>query len=427
MSYYVAPPLSPYLSNWLPMSRKWHFIFGGFLHNHLAHNFVVMGCSGLDDAESNEKMKWWNDFYENKTESLTGTPLETAHPVTPDMPAITSESWKDHIRMDNYELYPAYLQYFDEQISSLGRETVIQQHVPYLLYGIAGSALHPIIHLGYALDAQHDGMTAEGLASLCCGFMSLSCAPMTENLWTENEDSKGIIDSAISFLSTAKNCNFYSIAKDAGKTTRYMEQPIGSFQRKVWAFDDPSLPLGAELNSICPIRMPIVNESITPSVKEATALAAAAYVASDCEFFTLHGLTSLHGLLATLPLLSPRHQRTAIILWLRATLATIVVVDCPGSEKLLGILQRWKESEETAPEPSETTPVEEAWWKDAITKALTSTDEHAPKAVYALWRWSVFNDMPEHSHVLFREAAVNQIRPVEGGGPEKLIWADRSE
>ena len=59
--------------------------------------------------------------------------------------------------------------------------------------------------------------------------------------------------------------------------------------------------------------------------------------------------------------------------------------------------------------------VDEDFWR--------GDDEHVSKAVYALWRWSQWREMPSHSIALFREAAANQIRPTPGGGPpHNNIW-----
>lgn len=63
------------------------------------------------------------------------------------------------------------------------------------------------------------------------------------------------------------------------------------------------------------------------------------------------------------------------------------------------------------------------FWANAVEKSLTSEDEHVSKAVYCLWRWTEWTDMPAHSKVLFRQAAKNQLRPVpDNGTPDKLVW-----
>ena len=55
--YYVRPVLSRPLHKWLSSSRQWDIVYGGFLHNHITHNWVVMGAIGLDDNEAESKMR----------------------------------------------------------------------------------------------------------------------------------------------------------------------------------------------------------------------------------------------------------------------------------------------------------------------------------------------------------------------------------
>eukprot|EP00602_Paraphysomonas_sp_CaronLab_P006736 CAMPEP_0185017952 /NCGR_PEP_ID=MMETSP1103-20130426/801_1 /TAXON_ID=36769 /ORGANISM="Paraphysomonas bandaiensis, Strain Caron Lab Isolate" /LENGTH=375 /DNA_ID=CAMNT_0027547575 /DNA_START=324 /DNA_END=1451 /DNA_ORIENTATION=+ len=372
-------------------------------------------------------MRWWRDVYSSHT--IGGAGLEPARDVDSSMHSITPSSWSKHIVFSDFTDYPAFLQYFDDQLRTGSIDDVVQRHVPELIHGLAGSALHPIIHLGLGMESEHKGMVAEGLACMCCACLSLPL-PSSPALWTEDSSSQGLIDSAVGFLSRAQEGSFHDRAKKASETPEYMAHNIGSFQRRLLAFTDSSYPMLGTLNDACPLRLPPVDQSMFPAVKEATALAAASFLASNCEFFVIHGLTSLHGLLVVMQYLPEDLQRDAIIHWWRAVAAVLVCQGIPNAEGLLDRLHRWQDAESAytltdTGTDSQAFPVpvnHEAWWQSALHEALKSTDEHVPKAVYALWRWSCWQNMPPHSLELFRDAAANIVRPTDGGGPEKHIW-----
>ena len=48
-SYYRAPEMSASLAGWLDRARQWHIEYGGYLSNHLPHNWVVMGAAHAPD------------------------------------------------------------------------------------------------------------------------------------------------------------------------------------------------------------------------------------------------------------------------------------------------------------------------------------------------------------------------------------------
>ena len=144
----TQPVFAPGLSSWLARNRAWDIEYGGFRTNHLSHNWVAMAAADAAD----EQMQWWLDLYCGDLEQPHARNV-TAHPeparrIEADWPSITPTTWADHLS-DSRELYPAYLEYFDREIAEHGRAEVIERHVPALLHGIAGAALHPVIHAGF--------------------------------------------------------------------------------------------------------------------------------------------------------------------------------------------------------------------------------------------------------------------------------------
>lgn len=136
MSHYTPPSfLTPCLHRWLNTTRKYDSHYGGFLFNHLAHNFVVIAASsgGLERSPEHleAKMKWWSDFYIPHHE-LEGA---LARDVDDSMPVITPQNWKTYLSFD-FANYPAYLAFFDQQLQlDVGDDAIsraIQEFAPTL-------------------------------------------------------------------------------------------------------------------------------------------------------------------------------------------------------------------------------------------------------------------------------------------------------
>ena len=156
-------------------------------------------------------------------------------------------------------------------------------------------------------------------------------------------------------------------------------------------------------------------------------MAAAAYLASNCEFFVIHGVTSLHSVLVTMEFLPLAAQVLLLRHWWRAAMATLVSTGLQGHAKLADMLNTWH-SQRIAGSDGCSAPVlsmeSDPWWINALEKAITSTDEHPAKAVYVLWRWSLFAGMPQCSidNDIFKAAAASQLRTNDKGGPEGNMY-----
>lgn len=295
-------------------------------------------------------------------------------------------------------------------------------------------------------------MVSEGLANMCTVFTPLA-APEPP-LWvlassSPSSESRGVIGTARAYLQEAVAANIYPEIVAQSKEPEYMARSIGNFQRKVVTFCDPSVGKFAEgLNMHFPMKfsddclassgsdgagaveaVPLLRE-----IREAQALIAAAYLASDGEFFVIHGVTSLHAVLTLMPHLTLAQQRDLLVHWLRAVLAVYVAVNFPGLPKLLELLDAW-ELREASASPSCTVgnssdsalrSDDTLLWSTRLSVSQLSTDEHVSKAVYVMWRWCQWEHVPPHSRDLFCQAADHQIRPVgdtgEVGAPHNHLW-----
>lgn len=72
--------------------------------------------------------------------------------------------------------YPDLLEFFKNEINQAPNyKEVVRKYLPTLAPGISGSAVHPIIHLGFGIDFEDSEVTiAEGLAYLTHSFLCLT-------------------------------------------------------------------------------------------------------------------------------------------------------------------------------------------------------------------------------------------------------------
>jgi len=345
--------------------------------------------------------------------------------------------------------YPSRLRFYDAEVQQRGMEGAVHAHLPRLMPGVSGAALHPLIHTGWAADVGSDTMLAEGLAYLDAAGTMLGTPehPGAPPNWAASPEGLPILEASLAFVTRARELGLPQQTADTAATPEYKRRGRGGFQHKVMTFADPALPHAAVLEACGPLQLPALEAPLTSAIVEATALAAAGLYASNNEFFVLHTLTSLHGVLALQPALSPQNRRELLAQWWRAAMAALVALQLPAADTLAVDLQQWQQERgeerrmQEAGQPEAlaqqrqaddaarrvdnlTSCDEEAQlWRAALDRALTSEDEHVPKAVYTLWRWSCFEGMPPSSRRLFRRAAMNQVRPVDGNLAESLWFS----
>ena len=336
-AYYVAPKVGASLRGRLARARQWDMEYGGYLSNHLTHNLVVLSAAGA----SEERLQWWEDLYTNRLDEKPAREagdLDLSRARRNDEIVITRDNWRDHFSTTRLDIL-AYRDFFDAQVAGHGIAATVAEYLPALLPGLAGAALHPLIHTGWGAEAGSPEMVAEGLAYMATAHQPLGtderhCPP--DPLWSPH--ASGPIDAALAFLADAKTRGLSLIAQNVSQTPAYLRLKRGGFQPRLIAFDDPDLPLAAALNDVGPVGLPDAGEPLIETIEEMTVLIAAALRGADNEFFVLHGLTSLHAILVLLPHLEPRDQRLALAHWWRAAMATLVAQDFPGLSETAEIL-----------------------------------------------------------------------------------------
>ena len=425
-SYYKAPEMSVSLAGWLDQARQWHIEYGGYLSNHLTHNWVVMGAAHAPD----ERFRWWHDLYMHKLEQSPARepgPLEPCRTCTPGE-AITEETWLTCIERER-EGFAGYRDFFDARISENGVSAVLRKYLPPLLPGLAGAALHPLIHTGWGMDANHEHMLADGLAYMATAFQPLATeAPHTPPTELWSPDGLTPIAATLAYLTKAREQGLSEISDEASKTEEYLSLERGYFQHRIITFDDSELPLGASLNEAGPLGLPALDEPLLPAIEECVVLLSAALRASKNEFFVLHGLTSLHAVLTLIPHLGAKDQRDAITHWWRAVMATLVSQDFPELERTVETVQGWVDGREAGQEqsPPQVDDEKRAWWRERLTSTLGSLDEHVPKAVYVFWRWSEWGVFGQDTVKLFEASAHDISQPHPGGEVDQHLWFSRA-
>lgn len=424
LAYYVQPDFPEGLQEWLAKGRNWDIEYGGYLSNHMTHNWIVLGAINASD----EQMQWWEDLYTNKLKDKPArepADLDPPRPYDRSGPSIFRGNWRKFIE-DGRTAYLPYRHFFDRWIGINGREEVVREFLPFLLPGLAGAALHPVIHAGWGLDAGSDEMVAEGLAYMATAFQPLAGHTSGFAHCHRGDAQAGPIAASVEILMKARSNGWAQISHEASQTDRYKAIKRGSFQHRIIAFNDPELPLYAGLNSVAPPFVPLDEGSLLGTIEECVALITAALKGSGGEFFVLHGLTSLHAILTLLPHLDPDARRDALIYWWRAAMATLIVQSMPGLDRTVELLEKWQKERATnvssMPKRGE---FDNAWWLAQLQKASPSHDEHLPKAIYVLWRWSAWRAFSDASERMMQQLAAKLVTDHPSGQLHENLWFSR--
>lgn len=423
-NYYKKPDYPAQLHRWLARGRQWDIEYKAYLSNHITHNWIALAVGGADE----QRLQWWEDEY---SEKLQQSPprgvdaLEPARDYSGNYTHITSANWRNNLQSTRIA-FPLYRDFFDEQLAELGLAATLNRYFPTLAEGLSGAAMHAVIHTGWAVDVESVDMAGEGLAYMATAFQPLGTRPPhkpPKPLWSTT--AKPPVKAALELLSADAVGELTRSAVTAGNSEAYEKLNRGGFQQRLISFDDPQLPLAEHLNGWGPLGLPDTDEELTAVVEEMAVFAAAALLASNNEFFMLHGLTSLHGVLAVLPHLEPADQRLCLAYWWRAAMAVTIAQDRPGLQKAASLVAQWQTDRAAEPGARLLTEEEQRWWQQARQATFDSNDEHVPKAVYTLWRWCDWGAFCPASQQLFKCAAENVIKPDSSGDLSENLWFNK--
>jgi hypothetical protein len=175
--------------------ERYHILFNdrGF-HNHTSHHIIALWALGAPA-----------DIVQKAFDSEKDSQRAIDHGVTPDVVPITHDNFFEHLGKHNY--YQNYLKFFESAISSIGQVQVVEKYILSAEYNTPqgemlnrylSSLIHPFIHVGYGLEFDLPGMTAEGLA-----LTAIQGANPAQDLYTSLAQSNQTDASGV--LSTARN------------------------------------------------------------------------------------------------------------------------------------------------------------------------------------------------------------------------------
>jgi len=425
MSFYSKPNYSDHLHEWLKRGRNWHIEYNDYLSNHITHNWIALDAAGA----SQEKMQWWQDTYThnatNETyQSAARKPemLEAPRDNPIDYTEITDANWLNNLQSIRIA-FPLYRDFFDKKIAKLGLSECLNLYYPALSEGMAGAALHAVIHTGWAVDVESADMAAEGLAYMASAFQPLATGAhhSKHQLWSP--DAPRIIKTLKQILTDESVAQLAEQADRLSKTDEYIKLNRGRFQQRLITFDNPEQPMAQFLNERVTLKLPDIGHDLTASIEALTVIAASTVYSSDNEFFILHGLTSLHAVLCVLPHLDENAQRDALGYWFRALVAVIISQGSPGVKEVITMLEQWdaRESKEKT-SGYQLNEEQKVWWLQILQSTTDSLDEHVPKTAYVLKRWAEWQAFSKASHDIFAKAACHIATPNKGGKLEDNLW-----
>ena len=416
------------MHTWLKRGRNWHIEYEEYLSNHITHNWITLDAAGV----SQDKMQWWEAVYINngvaKGSVSTSKELSMLEPPRPnalDYTAITEANWLNNLQTTRIA-FESYRDFFDAKIAELGLSACLKRYYPALSEGMAGAALHPVIHTGWAVDVESVNMAAEGLAYMATAFQSLATGANHSNYQLWSPDAPDIIEALKQILTDDRIPQLAKDANTLSKTEDYKKLNRGKFQQRLITFDSPNEPMAQFLNEMVTLKLPRIGKNLTASIEELTVIAAAAVYSSDNEFFIIHGLTSLHAVLCVLPHLDENAQRDALGYWFRALVAVIIIQGSPGVKDALTMLEQWDcDKNEEKAKGYQLADEQQEWWLQTLQSTTDSLDEHVPKTVYVLKRWAEWQVFSKASYDIYAKAALHIATPNESGGLEDNLWFSR--
>ena len=144
--------------------------WGGFLSNHLVHGQWALDALGEGVAPpaatrvaASRLREAFSRLYKTRLEPLPPSASRAVDIATPEELAA--------LRGRRHDFAPQR-EFFRREVSRRGIEATIAEHLPSLIRGIAGAAMHPIIHLSIGVLSKQDLVVAEGLAYLNHSYLA---------------------------------------------------------------------------------------------------------------------------------------------------------------------------------------------------------------------------------------------------------------
>ena len=357
--------------------KSFHIEFHGYLSNHAKHAVITLNGLGAPAGDIAA-------YVEQYARTTYGFGLEP--PKQSDI-KLTEANWRDFL--GKHEQFTSLCRFFEERVETLGLEQTINVYVPELLPGCVDALLHGTIHLGWALDSGHKGMTIEGLAYLA--FSYVSCYP--ERTLSRSKTLAADLTPLDSMQRIAAEWD-----RDRRALSSWVDGALNDPRLSVEAGFQPVLEhTGAQLHiaQVLAEGHPLIHstppwlesadqEEVWEQLYYAIMLL---YLSNPGDFVLLHLITSLHAVEQIAQHLPRDEQSRAIKCYWTAMLGVLFSLKAVPTKASLGDLHARYADSTDAPERA---CVHENW-KSSIERALQEREEHNPKLVYVLRKlWARF-------------------------------------
>lgn len=291
-------------------TEKFFIEYDGFLSNHLAHGIIALHRLGVPVPRIEKFIKW----YTPKLES-TNYDIADNRPV---------EELKGQ-RVAYYAILNHFKTLLENKYKNV--DDLIKNEYPQLSQGLAGSALHGTIHLGYGYSIKNTRIILEGLAYTFHSYRPVVTSKTDEELASFGNGKVDITD-ALEKLRCNKNLTV--LMKEGIKEERWKPLKLGKFQLSVcYLLQDHgdlltdlvlSLKFGPEVrasdSSLDPVKLG----------RKVVYLSVMVYALAETRnnFFLLHGVTCAWGLFQIVPLLKKEDGIKALREFLTVLLAVYV-------------------------------------------------------------------------------------------------------
>ncbi|KAL2191201.1 hypothetical protein L209DRAFT_40626 [Thermothelomyces heterothallicus CBS 203.75] len=139
----------------------YHTRFNGGLHNHIVHHLLTLWALGASPQEVQD-MWDYNTSYQAPLEPVMADLIDLRDPV------------RFRECLGKNECYYEYLRFFEDEIAAKGVPAVVNEYVfkrdelaDEIFCRMFTDLVHPIIHLGCALEFHQPSLVAEALAAAC--------------------------------------------------------------------------------------------------------------------------------------------------------------------------------------------------------------------------------------------------------------------
>eukprot|EP01064_Diplonema_japonicum_P035754 TRINITY_DN783_c0_g2_i1.p1 TRINITY_DN783_c0_g2~~TRINITY_DN783_c0_g2_i1.p1 ORF type:complete len:412 (+),score=109.21 TRINITY_DN783_c0_g2_i1:60-1295(+) len=344
--------------------RKNSMEYKVFLSNHVSWVIMPLLRIGRREAEVADLAEVYNNRIEAEPMGVAG---EVSAPA-------------ELVNMDN-DHYAGLVNFFDDEMQksieregsvAKGIEALCTEYLRPVARGIGAGAFHPVLELGLGVEGGLPTAVATGLA-----YMHSRC-------WKEHDDIEALATGdEKSLLRTLQSwCTKAEVAKKEVDAIRKKSDPYptSGFQQRTLAMHK-SLTFLREAPTVVPSE-----EKLLPALHDMFIFAAAAMLASDNEFFILHGFTSLWSVYHIVKQSIPQDVKEDLTAaWLRGYFAAYASQDFPGLSTVTPALECLLNNDYSGLVSSLPQVPSEASWSVCFDKtAAMIEEEHTLKAVWMM-------------------------------------------